>query len=99
MAVYVRLEQARFPGRLEAELPASDRLPATQCVARARSRRRSATRSGAGSASAAAASASRCAPAWTGRRSRPQLDEPGDPAGTTERVRIPLAPGVAGSAA
>src|SRR6185503_2248701 len=32
VAVYVRLEQARFPGRLEAELPASDRLPATQCV-------------------------------------------------------------------
>jgi hypothetical protein len=32
VAVYVRLEQARFPGRLEAELPPADRVPPAQCV-------------------------------------------------------------------
>src|SRR4051794_17182990 len=31
LAVYVRLEQARFPGRLEAELPSSARMPPGQC--------------------------------------------------------------------
>ncbi|MEA2179442.1 MAG: two-component system, LytTR family, sensor kinase, partial [Solirubrobacteraceae bacterium] len=29
---YVRLEQARFPGRLEAELPPPERLPTADCV-------------------------------------------------------------------
>jgi two-component system sensor histidine kinase LytS len=32
VAVYVRLEQARFPGRLEAELPAIDSLPPAECA-------------------------------------------------------------------
>jgi len=98
VAVYVRLEQARFPGRLEAELPASDRLPATQCVP--------------GEVQAPLGDA---LGRWLGeRRGRvrlalrarldgttleAQLDEPGDPAGETERVRIPLRPAVAGSAA
>jgi LytS/YehU family sensor histidine kinase len=32
VAVYVRLEQARFPGRLEVELPRMDGLPDRECV-------------------------------------------------------------------
>src|SRR3954469_6780171 len=32
VAVYVRLEQARFPGRLEAELPPAGGIPAIDCV-------------------------------------------------------------------
>src|SRR3954447_13671743 len=32
VAVYVRLEQARFPGRLEAELPPAGGVPAIDCV-------------------------------------------------------------------
>jgi two-component system, LytTR family, sensor histidine kinase LytS len=32
VATYVRLEQARFPGRLEAELAVTRDLPAAQCV-------------------------------------------------------------------
>jgi len=32
VATYVRLEQARFPGRLVAELPAPDRLPPGECA-------------------------------------------------------------------
>src|SRR3954466_5177437 len=32
VAVYVRLEQARFPGRLEAELPPASGLPLVDCV-------------------------------------------------------------------
>src|SRR3954467_14320496 len=31
-AVYVRLEQARFPGRLEVELPAANGVPSIECV-------------------------------------------------------------------
>ena len=32
VAHYVRLEQARFPGRLEAELPPASNVPSAQCV-------------------------------------------------------------------
>src|SRR4051812_18777965 len=32
VAVYVRLEQARFPGRLEVELPAANGVPSIECV-------------------------------------------------------------------
>ena len=32
VAVYVRLEQARFPGRIDAELPAASELPATPAL-------------------------------------------------------------------
>src|SRR4051812_49611114 len=31
VATYLRLEQARFPGRLEAELPPANGLPCAQC--------------------------------------------------------------------
>ena len=97
VAVYVRLEQARFPGRLEAELPASDRLPATQCVP--------------GEVQAPLGDA---LGRWLGERRgavrlalrarldgtlEAQLDEPDDPAGKPERVRIRLGAAIAGSAA
>src|SRR4051794_34575251 len=32
VATYLRLEQARFPGRLEAELPPASGLPAAECA-------------------------------------------------------------------
>ena len=70
VAVYLKLEQARFPGRLEAELPRPDALPsANACPARCRRPWR--TRWGAGWASAAAACASHCGPGSTARPSRP----------------------------
>ena len=98
VAVYVRLEQARFPGRLEAELPEPERMPATQCVPGAvqapvgdalgrwlgerRGRVRLALRA-----------------RLDGTTLEAQLDEPDDPAASAERVRIPLGPAVTGSAA
>jgi hypothetical protein len=70
VAVYLRLEQARFPERVEVELPASADLP-TARVAPGRGSRpatcrgRSATRSSAGSRAGRGACAWRCAPAPT----------------------------------
>jgi LytS/YehU family sensor histidine kinase len=89
VAVYVRLEQFRFPGRLEVELPSSDALPQRECVP--------------GAVQAPLADA---LGRWLGeRRGRvrvalrarldgsaveAQLDEPDDPQGTAERLRISL---------
>jgi LytS/YehU family sensor histidine kinase len=97
VAVYLKLEQLRFPGRLEAVLPPADSLPERDCVP--------------GAVQAPLADA---LGRWLGeRRGRvrlalrarldgsaveAQLDEPDDPAGTPERVRIPLGPAIAGSA-
>ena len=98
VAVYVRLEQARFPGRLEAELPESERMPATQCVpgevqaplgdalsrwlGERRGRVRLALRA-----------------RLDGTTLEAQLDEPDDPGATAERVRIPLGPAITGTVA
>ena len=89
VAVYVRLEQARFPGRLEAELPPAERVPPTQCIP--------------GEVQAPLAEAvGRCLGERRGRvrlalRTRldgtsleAQLDEPDDPGADAERVRIAL---------
>ena len=89
VAVYVRLEQARFPGRLEAELPPADSLPERDCVPGAvqapladalgrwlgehRGRVRVALRA-----------------RLDGSALEAQLDEPDDPHGTAERLRISL---------
>jgi LytS/YehU family sensor histidine kinase len=90
VAVYVRLEQARFPGRLEAELPQSDHVPPAECVpgevqapladalgrwlGERRGRVRVALRA-----------------RLDGSTLEAQLDEPDDPGSTAERVRIALA--------
>ncbi len=89
VAVYVRLEQARFPGRLEVELPPTDRVPVAQCAP--------------GDVQAPVSDAiSRWMRERGGRerlslRARldgsaldAQLDGPVDPAAGTERVRISL---------
>jgi LytS/YehU family sensor histidine kinase len=86
---YVRLEQARFPGRLEAELPPPERLPTADCVPGAvqaplaealerwlgqrRGRVRLALRA-----------------RMDGATLDAQFDEPDDPTTTAERIRIPL---------
>jgi LytS/YehU family sensor histidine kinase len=89
VAVYVKLEQARFPGRLEAELPPADALPHRECVPGAvqapladalgrwlgerRGRVRVALRA-----------------RLDGSAVEAQLDEPDDPQSTAERLRISL---------
>jgi LytS/YehU family sensor histidine kinase len=98
VAVYVRLEQARFPGRLEAELPAPGGLPSTDCVpgeiqapladalgrwlGQRRGRVRLAVRA-----------------RLDGSALEAQFDEPDDPASTAERIRIALHSNNAGGAA
>jgi two-component system sensor histidine kinase LytS len=98
VAVYVRLEQARFPGRLEAELPPSDRVPTAQCVpgevqapladaldrwlGERRGRVRLALRA-----------------RLDGSALEAQFDEPDDAAVAAERVRIALVTSTAGTAA
>jgi two-component system, LytTR family, sensor histidine kinase LytS len=89
VATYLRLEQARFPGRLETELPPADRLPSAQCAP--------------GDVQAPLADAlgrwlrDRHGPIRLSLRARldgstleAQLDEPDDPASSAERVRIAL---------
>jgi LytS/YehU family sensor histidine kinase len=89
VAVYVRLEQARFPGRLEAELPAANGVPSIECVpgqvqapladalgrwlGERRGRVRLALRA-----------------RLDGSTVEAQLDEPDDPQSTAERLRISL---------
>jgi LytS/YehU family sensor histidine kinase len=95
VAVYVRLEQARFPGRLEAELPRMDGLPDRECVPGAvqapladalgrwlgerRGRVRLALRA-----------------RLDGSAVEAQLDEPDDPQTAAERLRISLNGNAAG---
>ena len=91
VATYTRLEQARFPGRLQAELPSSRDLPSAQCTP--------------GEVQAPVADAvNRWLGEHPGRlrlalRARldgssleAQLDEPDDPSVAGERVRIVLTP-------
>jgi LytS/YehU family sensor histidine kinase len=89
VAVYLRLEQARFPGRLEAVLPPADGLPTTECVpgevqaplaealgrwlGERRGRVRLAVRA-----------------RLDGSALEAQFDEPDEPASTAERIRIAL---------
>jgi LytS/YehU family sensor histidine kinase len=98
VAVYVALEQARFPGRVEAELPPADRLPSAQCVpgevqapladalgrwlGERRGRVRVALRA-----------------RLDGSALEAQLDEPDDPTSAAERVRIALQTNGAGGVA
>src|SRR3954463_11068659 len=98
VAVYVRLEQARFPGRLEVELPAANGVPSIECVP--------------GQVQAPPADAlgrwlaeprARAPLALRARVDGPALEvlfyEPDDPASTAERVRIKLSTNATGSAA
>ena len=94
VATYVRLEQARFPDRIEAELPTRNGLPAAQCspgevqvpVCKALDgwlqerpgRVRLALRA-----------------RLDGETLELQLDQPDDPGAAGRRVRIPLGPGAA----
>ena len=91
VATYVRLEQARFPGRVEVELPSAGELPAAQCVP--------------GDVQApVAAAVDRWLGERRGRvrvalRARldgtsleARLDEPDDPSVAGERVRVVLPP-------
>jgi hypothetical protein len=89
VAVYVRLEQARFPGRLEAELPPADGVPPARCtpgevqapladalgrwLGERRGRVRLALRA-----------------RLDGSALDAQLDEPDEPGARAERVRIAL---------
>jgi LytS/YehU family sensor histidine kinase len=90
IGTYLKLEQARFPGRVEAELPPAGGLPAAEVAP--------------GSIQAPLADAlGRWLGQRTGRvhlavRARldgstleAQFDEPDDPGSTAERIRIPLA--------
>jgi LytS/YehU family sensor histidine kinase len=96
VGVYLRLEQARFPGRIEAELPEAGDLPAAQITP--------------GEVQAPLSEAlSRWLAQQPGRvrialRARDsaldlQLDRPDEPGEPGERVRIPLGPTTAESAA
>jgi two-component system, LytTR family, sensor histidine kinase LytS len=98
VATYLRLEQARFPGRLVTELPPADGLPAAECAP--------------GAVQAPLADAlGRWLGRRTGRvhvalRARldgsaleAQLDEPDDPGSTAERIRIRLSGATAGGLA
>ncbi|MEA2226816.1 MAG: two-component system, LytTR family, sensor kinase [Solirubrobacteraceae bacterium] len=89
VADYVHLEQARFPGRLEAELPPPEGVPSPECVpgegqaplaetlerwlGQRRGRVRLALRA-----------------RMDGATLEAQFDEPDDPASTAERIRISL---------
>lgn len=96
VGVYLRLEQARFPERIEAELPAAADLPATMIAP--------------GEIQAPLSEAlSRWLSQQPGRvrvalRARDgaldlQLDRPDEPGEPGERIRIPLGPTTAESAA
>jgi LytS/YehU family sensor histidine kinase len=96
VGVYLRLEQARFPGRIEAELPDRADLPTGQLVP-----------------GEVQAPMSEALSRWLGQqpgrvrvalRAREgafdlQLDRPDEPGEPGERVRIPLGPTTAESAA
>src|SRR4051794_36879581 len=96
VATYLRLEQARFPGRVETELPPAAGLPPAECSP------------GAVQAPLADALArwlgQRPGRVHGARRARldgsaleAQLDEPDAPASTAERVRIRLSANSTGS--
>ncbi|HEX2103298.1 MAG TPA: histidine kinase [Solirubrobacteraceae bacterium] len=98
VATYLRLEQARFPGRLETELPSAAGLPAAHCAP--------------GAVQAPLADAlgqwlgQRTGRVHVALRARldgstleAQLDRPDDPSSTAERIRIRLSGNSTGGAA
>lgn len=98
VAVYVRLEQARFPGRLQAELPASDGVPAAECVpGEVQAPLADALERWLGQRRGTVRLALRAR--LDGSALEAQLDEPDDPAADAERVRILLNSTATGSAA
>jgi LytS/YehU family sensor histidine kinase len=91
VAAYIRLEQARFPGRLDAELPPAGALPAAECLpgqiqaplADALGRRLGERRGRVRMVLRAR---------MDGATLEAQLHEPDDPSSVPERVRIALVP-------
>jgi hypothetical protein len=98
VAVYVRLEQARFPGRLEAELPPAGGVPAIDCVpGEVQAPLADALGRWLGQRHGRVRLALRAR--LDGSALEAQFDEPDDPASTAERVRIVLHGTATGSAA
>ena len=98
VAVYVRLEQARFPGRLEAELPERDRVPPAECLpGEVQAPLADALERWLGERRGRVRVALRAR--LDGSTLEAQFDEPDDPDSPAERVRIALAPTATGSAA
>jgi two-component system sensor histidine kinase LytS len=90
VATYLRLEQARFPGRLEAELPPADGLPAARCVPGAvQAPLGDALAEWLGQRTGRVHVAVRAR--LDGSALEAQFDEPDDPSATAERIRISLA--------
>jgi len=89
VAVYVRLEQARFPGRLEAELPPASGLPLVDCVpGQVQAPLADALGRWLGDRRGRVRLALRAR--LDGSALEAQFDEPDEPASTAERVRISL---------
>jgi LytS/YehU family sensor histidine kinase len=89
VAVYLRLEQARFPGRLEAELPPADNVPSAQCVpGQVQAPLADALGRWLGDRRGRVRLALRAR--LDGSALEAQFDEPDDPASSAERVRIAL---------
>jgi LytS/YehU family sensor histidine kinase len=98
VATYLRLEQARFPGRLEAELPPMSGLPAAECVPGAvQAPLADALGRWLGQRSGRVHVAVRAR--LDGSALEAQFDEPDDPSSTAERIRIRLTGNSAGGAA
>jgi two-component system LytT family sensor kinase len=98
VAVYVRLEQARFPGRLEAELPPAGGVPAIDCVpGEVQAPLADALGRWLGQRHGRVRLALRAR--LDGSALEAQFDEPDDPASTAERVRIALHGNATGSTA
>jgi two-component system, LytTR family, sensor histidine kinase LytS len=97
VAVYVSLEQARFPGRLQAELPSTDRVPAAECVpGEVQAPLADAVERWLGERRGRVRLALRAH--LDGSALEAQFDEPDDPAAGAERVRIALNTTTTGSA-
>jgi LytS/YehU family sensor histidine kinase len=98
VAVYVRLEQARFPDRLEAELPPADRVPSVDCVpGQVQAPLADALARWLGDRRGRVRLAVRAR--LDGSALEAQFDEPDDPTSTAERVRISLRTNNAGGGA
>lgn len=91
VATYVRLEQARFPGRVEVELPGAQELPAAQCVpGEVQAPVAAAVDRWLGERRGRVRLALRARLDGTSLEAR--LDEPDDPSVAGERVRVALSP-------
>jgi LytS/YehU family sensor histidine kinase len=91
VATYARLEQARFPGRLEVELVTARDLPAAQCVpGEVQAQVAAAVDRGLGERRGRVRLALRAR--LDGSSLEAQLDQPDDPSVAGERVRVALSP-------